>query len=305
MTATPEASKQSVGLLAKSIVVGAVFLALWSTGYASARLGLPYVEPFTFLMIRYGLAAAIIIPFTVVTNVIWPSWPHIGWAALVGLLINGVFLGGIFFAISQGFPASYTALIAGMQPIVTATFAAVFLRERLGPIKWLGQAFGLVGIALVLGPKLSFEPSSLAALVACFIGLAAMCIGTVLHKRYCTTIPLAANSTIQFTSAAIGTGLVAVLFESMTIVWAPNFLIALVTLVFVSSLGATTLLYYLIRKNAASGVSSLFYLVPGVAAVLEFILFDQTMNHQQIAGMVIASAGVALISRRINKPQSK
>ena len=287
-----------------SIVVGAAFLALWSTGYASARLGLPYIEPFTFLMIRYGLVAVIVIAFAIATKATWPTWPQIGWAALVGLLINAVFLGGIFFAISRGFPASYTALIAGMQPIITATFAAVFLRERLGLIEWLGQAFGIVGIILVLGPKLSFEPSSMAALAACFIGLAAMCIGTVLQKRYCTTIPLATNSAIQFTSAAIGTGLVAVFFESMTIIWAPNFLIALLFLVFVSSLGATTLLYYLIRGNAASGVSSLFYLVPGIAAAMEFILFAETMSLQQIAGMAIASAGVALISRRIGKPQS-
>jgi drug/metabolite transporter (DMT)-like permease len=281
-----------------------VFVFLWSTGFIGAKFGLPYAEPLTFLAVRMAIVVAI---FAVVVAVARPPMPtstqtlH---ATIAGSLVHVTYLGGVFSSIAWGIPAGISALIPGLQPVLTATLANRFLGERVTAIQWLGLLLGLAGIALVLHDRtfVATDTSSDAGLwagwIATFVSLFGITIGTLYQKRYCGAIDWRANNLVQYTAAAVLFALGAFLFETRDIRWTGEFVFSLAWLIIVMSVGAVSLMYWLIRHAAASQVASLFYLVPAVTAILAWLLFDERLDALAIAGMVACAVGVFLVNWR-------
>jgi len=282
-----------------SFFVPALFVWLWSTGFIGAKYGLPYAEPFTLLMIRMLLTLLPLALLAMVMKSRWPGWRGAGHLAITGLLVQGTYLGGVFYAIDQGMPSGLVSLIVGLQPLVTALAAVLILRESIAARQWLGLVMGLVGVALVLTEKLgggagdaSFP--SVTVLWAAF-SLIGISLGTVYQKRFGTGVDLISGTMIQYTAAAAFFALGAFTLESRDIEWSMQFSLALGWLVFGLSVSAILILMWLIRRGAASQVASLFYLVPPVTALEAFILFDERLGLLAIAGGVVAVAGVALV----------
>src|SRR5471030_1482104 len=128
----------------------ALFVLLWSTGFIGARFGLPYIEPLTFLAVRMAFVVLVLGIYALVSRVSWPDGTEIGHSLVAGSLVHGLYLGGVFIAISQGVPSGISALIPGLQPILTSTIANRFMGETVTRLQWFGLALGLVGVALVL-----------------------------------------------------------------------------------------------------------------------------------------------------------
>ncbi len=274
-----------------------IFVLLWSTGFIGAKMGMPHAEPFTFLGVRFTLASAIFFALLVVMRVPWPKSPRV-WlhAAVVGLFMHGVYLGGVFFAVDHGTSAGISSLIVGVQPVLTAVFAGLVLNERLSARAWLGLVLGFCGIALVVWRQTG-DTGGIPGLTACIAGLLAVTVGVLYQKRFAGAIDLRVGSAIQFAAAAVLMWALAVPLETMVIDWNAESIFAMAWLVIVLSIGAVTLLYILIRNGAASKVSSLFYLVPPVVAVEGYFLFDEFLSLGALAGMAIAVIGVALVTR--------
>ncbi|GIW33900.1 DMT family transporter [Meiothermus sp.] len=280
-----------------------LFVLLWSTGFVGAKLGLPYAEPFTFLWVRMLLVVGLLAGLAGLVRSPWPK----GWAlnlhiGVSGLLLHAGYLGGVFFAISRGLPAGLSALIVGLQPILTAVLAQFLLRERVSGVQWAGLLLGFAGVGLVVGEKalsarlLSIEPSAFVAIV-----LALLCttLGTLYQKRFAVQMPLVGGTVVQYIAASVGLFVMSLLFrETMQIHWTPPFVFALVWLVLVLSVGAILLLMYLIRHNSASAVASLFYLVPPATALEAYFLFGERLGGWALLGMGLAAVGVALVVRR-------
>ncbi|GLQ05309.1 DMT family transporter [Sneathiella chinensis] len=280
----------------------AVFVFLWSTGFIGAKLGLPYVEPMTFLGLRFAICTLLLVPVVLLTRTRWPDrladWGHIGFA---GLLMHGGYLGFVFMGIGLGVPAGTAALIAGIQPLLVAALAGLFLGERVTGRQWLGLLLGLGGVILVVADKLSLGEGSVLGIGLCFAALFSIAFGTLYQKKYCSGMSLKSGNLIQFFVATVYFGLVAWAFEDMSVNWSGELVFALVWLVFVLSLGAITLLYILLRNGAAANVSSLFFLVPPCTAVVAYILFDEVLAGWSLLGMVVTIAGVALVNMKQTK----
>jgi drug/metabolite transporter (DMT)-like permease len=275
-----------------------VFVFLWSTGFIGAKFGLPYADPLTFLAVRMAIVVAI---FAVIVAVAKPHLPHRNemlHAAVAGSLVHVTYLGGVFSAIAWGIPAGLSALIPGLQPILTSTLANRFLGERVTAIQWLGLLLGLFGIALVLHERSFVGTGSWSGWIATFVSLFGITVGTLYQKRYCGHIDWRVNNLLQFFTAAVLFALGAFLFESREIRWTGEFVFALAWLVVVMSVGAVSLMYWLIRRAAASQVASLFYLVPAVTAVLAWLLFEERLDALAIAGMIACAIGVFLVNWR-------
>jgi drug/metabolite transporter (DMT)-like permease len=278
--------------------IPALFVILWSTGFIGARLGLPYAEPLTFLALRYGLAAGLLVLVAIATRAPWPRrLVEVGHYAVAGLLVHGVYLGGVFVGIGLGVEAGVSALIVGLQPLLTAALAGVLLGERVTARQWTGLGLGLVGVALVLGGKLEQGAGSAIGSLACVAALFGITAGTLYQKRFCAGMDLRTGNVIQFVAAGIATAPLAFLFENTQIDWSGEFLFALVWLVLVLSLGAVSLLYVLIRRGAASQVASLFFLVPPCTALIAWPLFGETLGLVALVGMALTAVGVALASK--------
>src|SRR3954451_3418406 len=143
--------------LLQAVGVPALFVVLWS--FIEARLGLPNTGPLTFLALRFGLAAGLLVLVALATRAPWPRRPaKISQYAIAGLLVHGVYLGGVYVGISLGVEAGVSAFIVGLQPLLTAALAGVFLGERVVLRQWAGLGLGLLGMALVLARKLGQGP---------------------------------------------------------------------------------------------------------------------------------------------------
>jgi len=278
--------------------IPALFVVLWSTGFIGAKLGLPYAEPLTFLTVRYWLAAALLALVALAKGAPWPRRTlEVRHYAVAGLLVHGLYLGGVFVGISLGVEAGISAMIVGLQPLLVAALAGMILGERVSTGQWLGLVLGLMGVVLIVAPKLGHGLGDALGALSCLAALLGITAGTLYQKRHCAGMDLRTGSVVQFAASGLATGLLAVLFEENGIVWSREFMFALLWLVLVLSLGAVTLLYVLIRRGAASRVSGLFFLVPPCTALMAWPLFGETLGPVPLVGMALTVAGVALATR--------
>ncbi len=298
-----------------------LFVLLWATGFIGAKLGLPYAPPLKFLLWRFAIVIVLMTLLALAARALWPrgvQWVHV---AVAGVLLQAGYVGGIFVSIDLGMPAGVSALVVGLQPVLTAAFAASTtssLGERVSARQWLGFALGFGGVALVVWGRAG--PGGLAAmagavgagavgvgavgvggmawggLAAVVMALLAMTVGLLYQKRYCGTLDVRTQSVVQFIAAAAVLLPLSLAFETRAVVWSGEFLFALGWLVLVLSVGAVSLLLVMIRRGAATSVSSLMYLVPPVTALMAWLMFDEALGVAAIAGMALAAAGVALVA---------
>jgi len=274
-----------------------LFVALWSTGFIGAKLGLPYVEPLTFLALRFAIVIVLMLVVVLVARAPWPAsgraWVHIG---VSGLLVHGVYLGGVFTAIGHGLPSGITALVVGLQPLITALAAGALLGEKVRPAQWAGLALGFTGVTLVVAGKVATMPAGalLGMLLPAVVALLGITAGTLYQKRFCPAFDLRTGSVVQYLPSAVAMAVLAYATESMAVQWTGEFVFALGWLVLVLSLGAVSLLNLLIRRGGAVNVASLFYLTPPTTALVAWAMFGETLSGGALAGMALAAAGVWL-----------
>lgn len=279
----------------------ALFVIMWATGFVVARLSAPHVDPFTFLAIRFPIAGALFAAIAVAVKAPWPDGRAAFHAAVAGALMHAFYLGPIYWAVAHGLPAGVSALIIGLQPLITAFLAAGILKEPISIRHWLGLAVGILGVGLVISPKLSFTmlggitPVTTAA---CVFGAVAISLGTVYQKRFATGLHLASAGVWQYAGASIVVGFCALAFETLRFDHTFDAWFALGWSVIVLSLGAISLLMLLIREGAVAKVSSLIFLVPAVAAAMAYVMFGETLNLIQILGMAVCAAAVLVVTRK-------
>ncbi|MEO1493237.1 MAG: EamA family transporter [Pseudomonadota bacterium] len=278
-------------------LVAPVFVVLWSTGFIGAKLGLPHAEPMTFLAIRFAAVAALLALWVQAAGAPWPTWREVRDQALIGALLHFYYLGGVFVGISLGVEAGTTALIVGLQPVLTALIAYRFLGERMVAVQWIGIAAGLAGVILVVLRKMDAGLGDPLGVFFCVMGLLGISVGSILQKSRAADTPMRGGNTVQFATASVCCFLCALIFEDRTVEWAPAFIIALGWSILPLSIGAITLLYVLIKRGAASNVASLFFLVPPCTALFAWALFDEVLGPVEIFGMALAAFGVLLVNR--------
>jgi drug/metabolite transporter (DMT)-like permease len=274
-----------------------VFVVLWASGFIGAKYGLPYAEPMTFLFVRMTAVVALIGFVILVARPPWPSVAGMRHSAITGLFVHGCYLGGVFVALDHKLPAGLVALVVSLQPVLTSTLANRLLGERVLPRQWLGLALGIAGVSLVVHGPIEGEATA-TAWAAAIVALIGMTVGTLYQKRFGANIDWRAGFLMQYAAAAVLFGLGATLFETRAVQWTADLVFALAWLVFVLSFGAIWLLYFLIRRNAATRVVSLFYLTPPITALMAWAMFDERLTALSLAGMAICVAGVALVNWR-------
>lgn len=280
--------------------IPALFVVLWATGFIGARYAMPWSQPFGFLAVRCLLAGTILLLMVLVMRRQRASPAQAAHSALVGALVHGVYLGGVFWAIRNGLPAGLSALIIGLQPLVTAVMAGFFLGEKVLPRHWAGLSVGFAGIVMVLAPRIgdTIGGVSAATLAACIFSVFTISVGTVWQKRFLGGGDLITMTLWQYVGATILLAVLAFTFETSEFVMTGELVFAMAWLVLVLSVGAIFLLMYMIREGEIAKVSSLFYLVPAVTALMAWALFGETLNLFQLFGMAVTTVGVALATRR-------
>jgi drug/metabolite transporter (DMT)-like permease len=278
-------------------LVAPFFVLLWSTGFIVARYGMPYSEPGTFTALRFLGVLAVMVPVVAVSRVSWPPPRARVHIAVSGILFQAVYLYGVWAAVRLGMGAGLVALIVGLQPLLTAV-AAPLLGERTSARQWIGLAIGFVGVALVVWDRLHLTGLPLASLLLAGASLLAITGGTLYQKRFCPSFDLRAGSVLQFSASLLVVLPVVFLTETRQIAWTLPMSGALAWSVLALSIGATSLLFVLLRRGGATQVSSLMYLTPATTAVLAWMLFGEPLTPLMVTGMVVTAVGVASVVAR-------
>lgn len=276
-----------------------LFVFIWATGFVVARLVAPHAEPLTFLSIRFTGTTLVLAAFALAVGARWPAGAR-GWrdALVAGALIQGFYLAGVFWAVRHGLTAGVAALVASLQPLLTAALSGPLLGEAVSGRRWLGILVGFLGAGLVVAPKLGVAGGlPPVALFSCFLGMVAITLGTIWQKRTAAAVDLRTNAAVQFIGGAAVLTPLALLFERGEFDGAPALWLGLAWAVLGLSIGGILILLWLIRRGAVAGVAALLYLVPPVSAAMAYVLFSETLAPVQLLGMAVAAAGVAVASR--------
>lgn len=278
----------------------AVFVLIWSTGFVVARYGMPHAPPMGFLAIRFALSIACFAIWLVLARVAWQvapgQWRHL---AVAGVLMHAGYLGGVWAAVKLGMGAGVSALIVGLQPVLTAVLVALMGQLVTGR-QWAGLCMGFGGLLLVLWPKLGAGLLGPTSLVFAVIALASITVGTLYQKRFCLPVDVRIGNAVQLT-AALAVALPFALWEyaglGLTITPTMEFWGAMAWSVLGLTLGGSSLLFLLIQRGAATQVTSLMYLVPPCTALLGWWLFEEPLPWTTLLGMSIVAGAVMLVIR--------
>ncbi len=279
-------------------IAAPLFVVLWSTGFIGAKFGLPYAEPLTFLSLRFAIASVALALWSLMSRSPWPRGGEWGHLMLVGVLLHGAYLGGVFVAIWLGVGAAVSALVVSMHPILTVLLARWVLGETMTRMQWFGLLLGITGVLLVVGEKLGAGSGNMVGIGLCLMSLLSISVATLYQKRFCSTAPMRSGTAIQFAAAFAALAPLALWLETNRIEWTGDFIFALGWLVIVLSIGAIGLLMVLIRQDSAGRVASLFFLIPPCTALMSWALFGETFGIAALAGIIIAVTGVALVMRQ-------
>lgn len=275
----------------------AVFVLIWSTGFIVARYGMPHAPPFTFLCARYALSVLCFSAWVLVAGVPMPrsraQWGHL---AVTGVLMHAGYLGGVWAAVKAGMGSGLSSLIVGLQPVLTAAWMS-WHGSRVSRWQWLGLLLGFGGLVLVVSAKMGQGgEASWQALSLAVMALFSITIGTLYQKRHVTPCDVRSASAVQL-GAALLVSLPLALLEPESMDWTPELIGAVAWSVLALSLGASSLLYLLIQRGAATSVTSLLYLVPPCTAALAWLLFGEPITGLTLAGTALTAIGVSLVIR--------
>ncbi|MBG6114609.1 MULTISPECIES: DMT family transporter [unclassified Polaromonas] len=290
----------------------AVFVLIWSTGFIVAKFGLPYAPPLTFLVLRYVFSIACFLIWIGFSRARWPrvrqQWLHL---ALTGVLMHAGYLGGVWVAVKSGMGSGLTALIVGLQPVLTALWlswagasgSSTATKTQVTPRQWAGLALGLGGLLLVVARKFGSGSEVTALTLGCTVfALGCITVGTLYQKHFVQPTDVRTANAIQLAAALLVT-LPFSFLETEAIVWNTDFIGAMAWSVLALTLGGSSLLYLLIQRGAATAVTSLLYLVPPTTAVMAWLLFGEAITLATVAGTALTALGVSLVVRPA-KPQA-
>jgi len=274
-----------------------VFVLIWSTGFIVARYGMPYAPPMKFLALRYVLSILCFLPWIVLARVAWPTtraqWLHL---SLTGVLMHAGYLGGVWGAVKAGMGSGLSALIVGLQPVLTAVWLSAN-GGRVTQRQWAGLVLGLTGLVLVVSRKFGQgAEADWLNLSLALLALLSITTGTLYQKRFVQPCDVRSANAVQLMAALLVTLPLAML-EIEAIQWNTEFALAMAWSVLALTLGGSSLLYMLIQRGVATSVTSLMYLVPPSTALLAWILFSEPITVITLVGIALTALGVSLVVR--------
>ncbi|KAA1176663.1 DMT family transporter [Photorhabdus heterorhabditis] len=270
-----------------------LFVLLWSSGAIFSRWGLDHSTAFAILSMRFAVALIFLIFLGLLFGRKGHFLPEQGTrkqVASTGILLIGGYSICYFFALDNGITPGVLATVMGIQPIITL----LVIERRFSAVRLAGLLLALLGLILVVYQSLVLSRFSLAGITFALAALACMSIGAILQKRIhqapSVVLPLQYGVSLLLC-------LLFIPFQPFEFQLVPGFIISLLWLGLVISVVAQLLLYRLIRAGNLVNVTSLFYLVPGVTAVMDYLFLGNSLSTLSLLGMVAILLGLFLVFR--------
>jgi drug/metabolite transporter (DMT)-like permease len=278
-------------------VAALVLVVCWSSGFVGATLGTRAAPVDTELAWRTLVSALVLGCWALLRRErVRPA--AVVRQAVLGMLVQVIYLGGVFAAAAAGVAAGTSALIAALQPLLVAALAGPVLGERTTRRQQRGLLIGAVGVALVVGGDLNSGTAAAWAYLLPVGALVALAAGTILERRWSPAQSLVTSLALQSTVAAVVFCLAAAVRGHLDPPRSTAFWLATTWLVVLSCLGGYGAYLFVVRRSGATRASTLLYLTPPTTAVWAWLLFGQAPRVLALPGVLICAAGVALAVSR-------
>jgi drug/metabolite transporter (DMT)-like permease len=253
----------------------------------------------TFLFLRMVAASVILWVIATLSNAPRLTTHDVRWAAVSGIGMHAVYLGGVFVASDLGLPSGLSALIAGLHPVVTSVLAVVLLGELLQRRQWIGVCLGILGVGVVVIERMGSTDAivTTSALIAMAVSVMGMSAGTLVQRARGTAMPLLRGTAVQYAASSVVLGVCAFALEGFEVEFTTRMVLSLIWSILVLSLAAILIMLWLLQRHAAVKVSSLFFLTPALSTIEGSILFGERLGMLAVIGLGIALVGVALATR--------
>ena len=275
-----------------------LFVFFWSSAFVSGQIIVQSASPFASLSFRFMIVALGFIIFAKMFNEkIFVKKSLIYQSAVTGILFHGFYLGGVFFSYSVGLSATLSALIVGLQPVLTNILSGPILKEKVTFTQWMGILMGLIGTVFVIGLDVG-KSIPILGITASIVALIGATTATIWQKKFTNKLSLSVNNFYQALAAAIFLLLASLIFEVSYINFTTSFILSMGWQIIMVSFGAFTILMYLIKIGSASKTSNLFFLVPPTTAVMAWFVLGEELYRNDLIGLMIASIGVFIATRK-------
>jgi drug/metabolite transporter (DMT)-like permease len=276
-----------------------IFIFIWASGFVVAKLAATDAEALSFLCFRYVGVIALMLVLALLGRAKWPNARDAFHIAIAGIMIQAIYLGGVWVAVRMGLAAGLASLIVNLQPVLTACLFFI-TKEQITRRQVAGIAIGFVGVVIVLAGKLLNASFALVPILLCVMALFGSTLGVIYQKRFVPQIDLRSGQVIQFAAALVVTLPLALIFESFNVRWTSDVIIAWFWSVFVLSGCGISLMFYLLRSGSVTQLTSTMYIVPALTAIMAWVVFRETLTWNVIAGMAVTLAGIFLV---VNAPK--
>src|SRR3990167_3201563 len=284
------------------LTLSILFIILYGSGFVGAKLGFPFARPLVFLVLRFLISTILLLLIAFFTKAAWPkSCKQVGHIAVSGVFLVCIFSIGTWISMDMGVPPAISALIIALQPLAFAVASHFILKRYVSKMQWIGFILGLIGVALVVGEKASFNSTYLVGVIMSFIGLLGLTVGNLYQKHFCSHMNIFTGGVIQSVVSGTICFILAYFFEPFKVQWTGQFIFALLWMCMIVSLGAISFLYILLRKGESHKVASIFYLVPAVTAIISYFVFKTTLDFYEIMGMLVVMIGVGMVNIKFKK----
>ena len=274
------------------------FIILWSSAFVSGQFIVQSASPFASLTFRFFIVGICFLIFSYyLREKVFVKFNLAIQACITGILFHGFYLGGVFFSYSLGLSATLSALIVGLQPVLTNILSGPILKERITFIQWIGILLGFIGTILVIGYDIGVK-IPIIGLVASIVALLGATIATIWQKKITSNLTLSVNNFYQAFAASIFLFTISVIFEVPSINFDTRFNLSMGWQIIMVSFGAYAILMYLIKTGTASKTSSLFFLVPPVTAIMAWLVLGEKLSIIDIIGLLICAFGVYIATRK-------
>ena len=275
-----------------------LFVFFWSSAFISGQIIVQSASPFASLSFRFMIVALGFVIFAKIFNEkIFVKRSLIYQSAVTGILFHGFYLGGVFFSFSVGLSATLSALIVGLQPVLTNILSGPILKEKVTFTQWMGILLGFTGTVLVIGLDIG-KSIPVLGIISSIVALIGATTATIWQKKFTNKLSLSVNNFYQALAAAIFLFLASLMFEISYINFTTSFNLSMSWQIVMVSFGAFTILMYLIKIGSASKTSNLFFLVPPTTAVMAWLVLGEDLYRNDLMGLIIASIGVFVATRK-------
>ena len=278
----------------RALLLGLIFVIIWSSAFTSARIIVLYSSPLAALSIRFFISGLIGVFIALALGQSF-KLAKSQWRAtfVFGLCQNALYL-GLNFVAMQSIEASLAAIIASTMPLMVAFAGWLFVSERLSSSGVLGLVLGFSGVTIIMWARLN-HGVDIFGLVLCVIGALALTVATLTLKDASSGGNIMMIVGLQMLVGSAVLAVFCLLFENIHFSLNSSFVLAFAYTTIFPGLVATVVWFKLVNHIGAVKAATYHFLNPFFGVVIAWLFLRETISYMDAVGVIVITVGIYMV----------